>query len=123
MAQETPEQRAERIFKEDEDKHDEEEKEAMQLNQLQRKETVEKYKEFIEAMVIGKQKQIRYRRFLRSYLIHGTNKLFESFDEEYDYINKFGRGPWDENDIRKAFNKAEQETIVEIARGYGAFDY
>jgi len=124
---ETPEQRAERITKEDAEKQrqqkKEEEEQAMLRNQLQRKETFEKYKVFIDAMVVGKQKQITYRRSLRKYLMACVDKIFESWGDEYDYIGKFGRGMWDEDFIRKGFNKADQETIIEIAQGFGAFNY
>jgi len=30
---------------------------------------------------------------------------------------------WDEEQIFKAFNEEERNTIVEIAKGFGAFDY
>ena len=124
---ETPEQRAERIFKEDAKyqrfQKKEEERQAMLRNQRQRKETFEKYKAFIDAMVVGKHKQITYRRSLRKYLMACVDKIFESWDDEYDYIGKFGRGMWDEHFIRKGFNKADQETIIEIAQGFGAFNY
>ena len=113
------------IFKEDEEKQKErdEEKLAMVRNQLERKETFEKYKEFIDAMVVGKRKLITYRRALRRYLENSVDHIFDSWGEEYDYIGKFGRGVWSEDLIRKAFNKAEQKTIVEIADGFGAFHY
>jgi hypothetical protein len=124
---ETPEQRANRIFAEDEEKRMEERMEGQRdmllRNQLKRQETVEQYRAFIEDSVQGKQKGIRYRKWLRGYLYHGATTLFASEDAEYGYINKFGRGPWDGNDIRKSFNAKEQAIIVEIARKYGAFDY
>ena len=100
-----------------------EEKLAMVRNQLERKETFEKYKEFIDGMVVGKRKLITYRRALRTYLENSVDHIFDSWGEEYDYIGKFGRGAWSEDLIRKAFNKAEQNTIVEIAKGFGAFHY
>ena len=127
MSEETPEQRAERILKEDEEKRKEkrkqQEKELLIDNQLKRKETVEKYKAFIDGMVIGKQKQITYRRHLKNKLEKGADTLFETEDDEYDYIGKFGRGMWNEDFIRKGFVKADQEIIKEIAHGHGAFDY
>ena len=92
-------------------------------SQLKRKETIEKYKAFIDGMVIGKQKQITYRRQLKKWLEKGADILFETEDDEYDYIGKFGRGMWEEHFIRKGFTKADQEIIIEIARCYGAFDY
>ena len=72
-------------------------------------------------MVMKKQNGIRYRIFLRMYLYKGADILFNTY-EEYKYINKFGKGAWDRK-IRNSFNKEEQDTIVDIANGYGAFDY
>jgi hypothetical protein len=92
-------------------------------NQQKRKYIIEVYKEFIDSMAENKKKGSRYRKWLRGYLYNGANTLFKTEDEEYEYIDKFGRGPWDENDIRKSFNKEEQDIIVKIANGYGAFDY
>ena len=92
-------------------------------NQQKRKFITETYKEFIDSMAENKKRGIRYRKFLRGYLLNGANLLFKTEDHEYQYINKFGRGAWNEDDIRKSFNKEEQDIIVKIADGYGAFDY
>ena len=81
------------------------------------------FRQFIEDSVVGKQKGIRYRKWLRSFLLHGATKLFATEEEEYKYIGKFGRGAWNENDIRKSFNAVDREVIVAIANVYGAFDY
>jgi hypothetical protein len=50
-------------------------------------------------------------------------KLYNSEEEEYRAINKFGRGFW-RKDIVESFNKDEQKMIIEIiAEQFGAFDY
>jgi hypothetical protein len=113
--------------------------------QVKRLETYNKYKEFIDNLENGK-KQKRYRQYLKSVLTvlsHAKdkdNKLVDNFtmddlklgkvkpffttvDDDYEVINKFGRGMWDEHSIRSGFNLAEQDIIIEIAKGYGAFDY
>jgi len=113
--------------------------------QVQRLETYNKYKEFIDNLENGK-KQKRYRKYLKSVLTvlsHAKdkdNKLVDNFTmddlklgkvkpffttvyDDYEVINKFGRGMWDEHSIRSGFNLAEQDIIIEIAKGYGAFDY
>lgn len=113
--------------------------------QVQRLETYNKYKEFIDNLENGK-KQKRYRKYLKSVLIalsHAKDKdnnlvdnftmddlkqgkvkpFFTTTDDDYEVINKFGRGMWDEHSIRNGFNLAEQDIIIEIAKGYGAFDY
>jgi hypothetical protein len=92
-------------------------------NQEKRKKIIEKYDEFINSMVENKKKGIKYRKWLRGYLINGMNTLFKTEEEEYKYIGKFGRVAFDENDISKSFNKKEREIIMKIAEGYGAFDY
>ena len=33
-------------------------------------------------------------------------------DENYEFINKFGRGMWEETQLRKTFNKREMFIIV-----------
>jgi ubiquinone/menaquinone biosynthesis C-methylase UbiE len=52
-----------------------------------------------------------------------TTKVFETTEDEYEYINKFGRGIWDTETLHKMFNKTEFDTVVQIAQSYGAFDY
>jgi hypothetical protein len=114
-------------------------------NQFDRLETYNEYKDFINNLDNGK-KQKRYRKMLQEILIHisyakiGNNgftkdytlqdlldgkvkPMFNTADDEYSVINKFGRGIWDEHSIRTGFNKVEEEIIVEIAKGFGAFNY
>ena len=92
-------------------------------NQQKRKDCVEKYIDFIDGMVMDKPKGIRFRKWFKGFLINGAHVLFETEEKEYQYINKFGRGAWDEETLRKTFNKEEMIIIVELAREYGAFDY
>ena len=114
-------------------------------NQFERLETYNKYKDFINNLDNGK-KQKRYRKMLQEILIHisyakiGNNgftkdytfqdlldgkvkPMFDTADDEYSVINKFGRGIWDEHSIRSGFNKEEEEIILKIAKGFGAFNY
>jgi hypothetical protein len=113
-------------------------------NQYGRLETYNKYKDFIDNLDKGK-KQKNYRKYLKNVLTYisfakkndGLTReyslgdllykvakpIFESSEDEYFTINKFGRGLWDEHCITSGFNKEEQDTIVNIAKGYGAFDY
>jgi len=92
-------------------------------NQQRRKDCIEYYKDFIDNMILGKQKCIRFRKWFRGYLLNGATILFNTKIDEYEYINKFGRGAWDEQRLRKTFNEKELDTIVELAEKYGAFDY
>ena len=95
----------------------------LQTNQLRRKQAVEIYIQFINDSVKGRQKGIWYRKSLRSFLLVGADTLYSTEEEEYKYINKFGRGMWNYDYIEKNFNSNDQKIIVEIARAYGAFDY
>ena len=113
--------------------------------QVQRLETFNKYKEFIENLDKGK-KQIRFRKHLKmilttlSFAKDNDGKLIKNFtiddlkqgvvkpfftttDDDYNVICKFGRGMWDEHCVRTGFSITEQDIIIEIAKGYGAFDY
>ena len=92
-------------------------------NQNRRKQAIDIYKDFIQSMIDGKQKGIRYRKWLRLMLFRGAETLFKTEEYEYQFIGKFGRGIFDIYSIKKSFNKEEQATIVEIAKLYGAFDY
>ena len=113
-------------------------------NQISRLETYKLYKDFIDNLENGN-KQKRYRRWFKNVLITiskakiGDNLVeeytleelqegkvkpfFNSTDQEYEVINKFGRGLWDEYSIRSGFNLADQDIIIKIAEGYGAFQY
>ena len=81
------------------------------------------YSTFLNEIIIGKKKQIRFRQWLYNRLKYGSEKAFETEDEEYQFINKFGRGMWEETQLRKTFNKREMLIIVQLAHDYGAFDY
>ena len=50
-------------------------------------------------------------------------RVFPTEDDEYRWINKFGRGIWAEHFI-KSFNNEEKDLIITvIAHEMGAFDY
>jgi len=114
-------------------------------SQYKRLETYNKYQDFINDLDNGK-KQKRYRKWLKNILVYisqaknddetltrnytledliefKVKPIFDTEENEYRVINKFGRGMWDEHSITSGFNLAEQGIIIEIAKGYGAFDY
>ena len=89
-----------------------------------RKVTFEKYKDYINTWECRRGTGARYRKQLRSFLYIYSNYLFKDVDTEYDIIRKFGKGIWDEKNMRRAFNEEEiDKYIVPIAEGYGAFSY
>jgi hypothetical protein len=53
----------------------------------------------------------------------GSNKVFDTEEQEYQFINKFGRGMWEIEQLEKTFSKSDMLIVVELARDYGAFDY
>jgi hypothetical protein len=114
------------------------------INQFDRLETYNKYKEFINNLHNGK-KQKKYRRWLQ-YVLTSVSKAklnnnlvdeytlqdlidakikpyFDIEEDEYEVINKFGRGLFDEHSITSGFCSKDQNIIIEIAKGYGAFNY
>jgi hypothetical protein len=127
-----------------EDNQDTNEYEMLCDSQISRLETYQKYKDFIHNLENGN-KQKRYRKWLKNILITiskarvgdtlldkytlddlqkgNVKPFFYTQDDEYEVINKFGRGMWDEHSIRNGFNLADQDIVIEIAKGYGAFDY
>tara|TARA_R110000868_G_scaffold259025_1_gene516754 strand:+ start:92 stop:508 length:417 start_codon:yes stop_codon:yes gene_type:complete len=64
-----------------------------------------------------------FRRKLGRWLFCMTEKRFDTEEDEYQAINKYGRGIWNIASIKKSFTEEEQSIILDIARGYGAFDY
>lgn len=95
----------------------------MEQDQITRNETLNKYKVFIDGMIVGKQKGIRWRKWFRGYLYRLANTIFKDDDEQYENISKFGRGAWNKERLENSFNKKEIDIIVEIAKGFGAFNY
>jgi hypothetical protein len=113
-------------------------------SQIRRLETYKTHKNFISNLENGI-KQKRYRKWLKDKLIiiskakldndlvedytiqdlqqNKVKPFFDSIDDENEIINKFGRGLFDERYIRNAFSSSDQDIIIEIAKGYGAFDY
>ena len=101
------------------------EEENLKYNQQQRLATFNKYYEFIINLLKEKKdkKEMKYRRRFCSFLSILSNRVYDSEDQEYSVICKFGRGMWDETLLEKTFNSEELKIIIEIAKGYGAFSY
>jgi phage FluMu protein Com len=91
-------------------------------NKPQRMDMYEKYYDVLSRLV-GTGKGSRLRSIFVSEFRRCAMTTFTSWDNEYDCINKFGRGMWSEN-IVKAFKKEIQDIIVkEIAVAFGAFQF
>jgi hypothetical protein len=128
--QETPEQRAERIFKEDEEKRrqewEEEQIKRLPERRLQRIAVIEKNKEILDASIQGKQKGIRFRKFFHFYVNYVAQKVFETEDQEYACIGKPGRLRYtDIEEQTKAYKKGDPmlKVIGEIMTEFGCFEY
>ena len=98
--------------------------EMLNDNFKKRKNTLEKYLPFLNT-TLRKGKGINSRKRFLHFIKFGANTKFDNEEEEYNFIGKFGRGLWSEEFIcKKAFyTKEEEDTIVELAKEYGAFDY
>jgi hypothetical protein len=127
---ETPEQRAERIIKEDEEKRRQEweEEQIKQLpdRRLKRIAVFEKHREILDASIVGKQKGIRFRKFFLTYVKMVAYMVFESEDQEYSYVGKAGRLRYtDYEEHMKAYKKGDPmlPVIGEIMTEFGCFDY
>ena len=60
---------------------------------------------------------------LRTINKNGARTVFNTEQDEYEYIGKFGRGHWSEEFLKKGFTQNEIKMIVDLAKEYGAFDY
>jgi len=126
MSNETPEQRTERIFKEDKEKWEEEEIKRLSERRLQRIAVIEKHKAILDASIQGKQKGIRFRKHFHSYVNMVAYKVFETEDQEYAYVGKPGRLRYnDHEEMMKAYKKRDpmMEVIGEIMTAFGCFEY
>jgi hypothetical protein len=130
MSAETPEQRAERIFKEDKEKQQQEWLEELNAGlpdrRLKRIAVIEKHRAILDASIQGKQKGIRFRKFFHFYVTMVAERTFKTEDEEYAYVGKAGRLRWtDIEEQQKAYNKNDPmlKVIGEIMTEFGCFDY
>ena len=94
------------------------------INQCHRKECLNNNFEWLKECCINqKGKGSRYRKYFWTGINVIANKTFLTADEEYLFINKFGRGIWSDN-IIKAFPRDKQYIIIdEIAVTFGAFKF
>ena len=123
---ETPEQRTERIIKEDEDKQKEDELKQLPERRLKRIAVIEKHKAILDASIVGKQKGIRFRKYFHSYVNAVAQRVFETEEEEYAYVGKAGRLRYtDIEEQMKAYKKNDPmlQVIGEIMTEFGCFDY
>jgi len=63
------------------------------------------------------------RREWLCYIQQGARTVFNTEQDEYEYIGKFGRGRWSKEFLEKGFSQDEINMIVDFAKEYGAFDY
>jgi len=128
---ETPEQRAERIFKEDEEKQKNEEKqnekEELHKRRMKRQAVVEKHRAMLDLSVAEKGvPQIKWRRFFRNYVIEMAETVFETEEDEYININKPDRLYYTFTDLmQKAYTKNDpmRDIFLDIITEFGCFEY
>jgi hypothetical protein len=125
---ETPEERAARCFKEDE--------EAQQLarqkcfvegfreRKQQRLAVLIKYQDFMQNLLTRPKKNKRFCAWFHESLNRVANTVFTDDDEEYAAVGKYGRVLFPIYIMEKAFTKKEiNDIVVNIAQAFGAFDY
>jgi hypothetical protein len=84
-----------------------------------------KYSEALQTLDNGSGKGSRLRRVFRFRVKWIASKTFTSVDDEYSWIEKWGRGIWSDNYF-KAFSKIhylDGLMVKEIAKAFGAFDF
>jgi hypothetical protein len=100
------------------------EQEMLLDNWKRRNTSIPKYEKFLDDLHSRAGRGRNTRWAFRRYIIYGGARLFNSAEEEYEFIGKFGRGYWSEEFKKKAcFTKEEAETWIELAKEFGAFDY
>jgi hypothetical protein len=121
---ETPEERAIRIFKEDDEKRELQWMEDLKTRQVKRLDTCNRYKLFLdEKLKKSNGKYSKLKKDLHHALWFGANKVFEEEEDEYRFIGKYERGIFARVDEIFKGDDCSLATIVEIAKEYGAFDY
>ena len=98
--------------------------ETLKDRQMRRLYAFYQFTDFIDSWDIKCGKGARYRAKLRCFLRICSTREFETEEEEYQTIQKYGEGIWDIHLIPKAFTDREiAECILPLARLYGALDY
>ena len=80
------------------------------------------YTSFVAPLENATGKGSRTKKALYKSLIFGAHTVFKTEEEEYEFIQEYGRGIWDVDRNRKVFNEEEMETIRLIAESFGAFN-
>ena len=121
---ETPEQRAERIFKEDEEKRLLKHQEELVQRQLKRAKVIEQYKEQLDEMRSRRGRGVNYRRWWVDYVRKLSTVVFPTEEKEYEHIGKPGRRYWtSEEDLKKSFTKEDGSVIGPIMSEFGVYQY
>jgi hypothetical protein len=120
---ETPEQRAERIFKEDDEKKERDEQQGLHDRQQKRVAVVWKHREALNEMLLPK-KGTGFRKYFVHFVRRTALIPFATIDQEYDHIGKVGRQKWSSYEHHlKTFNELELKIVGEIIHEFGAYDY
>ncbi len=77
---------------------------------------------FLAELAYRKGKGIRARGWFVNYINCG-NRLFPTEEEEYRYINKWGRGQWEMVTVKGFLTKEELKSLWYLGNEFGAMDY
>jgi len=123
---ETAEERAARIFAEDEEKQSREFEEELPARRLKRLAVIENHKAVLDSSIVGKKKGIRFRQYFYAYVNMVANREFLTEDDEYEAIGKPGRLRWTDYESHKnVYNEDDpmRKVIGEIMTEFGCYDY
>jgi len=94
--------------------------EYLKKQQKRRAHAIEAFKPFLDEM-LTKKKRIRYRKWLYSMIMQAGNTVFETEEDEYQFIGKFYRGIW--CDVGVTFTEEDLTSLAQFASAFGAMDY
>lgn len=116
----------EHIFKKDAEEQEKKLQAELLERQLKRKAVFDKHEVVLKLACDNKGTQIRWRRHFYAYVKMLSTKVFTSEDEEYKFIGKMDRLPYNDTDMmQKAFIKKDpmRDIFLDIVTEYGCFDY
>ena len=124
VGEERPEQRAERIFKEDDEKARQKATQELHERQLKRLAVVKKHEVALLLMIEKGQKGMRFRRYFHKFVWLMARMVFTSEADEYRDIGKVDRRMWSSyENHKKTFTKDELGVVGDIMEEFGAYDY
>jgi hypothetical protein len=86
-----------------------------------RLDAIEKHQLFLCSLIESKPKN-KYRRWFVGYTKH-SNKVFETEQEEYEFVSKYHRNQWGVLLEKGNLTIKEKDELAAFAADFGAMDY